>query len=110
MKTLLVVTGAIAASFWISPARASHQNDPLPTIEVAIGDLNLTRVNDQLRLRHRLSRAASVLCKEVDNAMPVASVDPVCYRITLQHAVQQMDWAIAHAESTSALAVAAPRQ
>lgn len=105
MKTLLLATGAIAVSLCMGSAKAGPFDDPLPTFEVRYTDLDLTKVSDQLRLKHRLARAASVLCKEVDNAMPVAPVDPVCYRLTLQTAVQQVDRAVARANSGAVLAL-----
>ena len=108
MKISLIIGAAIASTQWAGPASAAPKNDPWPTQEVRYDDLDLTKVSDQLRFKHRLAWAASVLCKEVDNEMPVPPVDPVCYRMTLQRAVQQMDRAIARAEGGPRLAAAQP--
>ena len=108
MKTLLLAAATIAVSFNMGPAKTAPANDPFPTFDVPYADLDLTKVADQLRLKHRLAGAASVLCKEVDNAQPVAPVDPACYRLTLQAAAQQMHRAIARANGGAVLAAATP--
>lgn len=109
MKMLLMACVATAANLWMEPADAAPKSDPWPTLEIRYGDLDLTKVGDQVRLKYRLTWAASVLCKDLNSAAPVPPVEPICYRMTTQNALQKMDKAIAQAKGGPALAAATPR-
>lgn len=114
MKTIILLATISMAG--ISSATATNAapgppNDPAPTLEIRYTDLDLTRASDQVRLKHRLGWAASVLCAEVEGATPAPSlVNPTCYRASLQDALGQMKRAIAQAEHSTVVASDVPRK
>lgn len=105
VRTMIYTTlTAFAVATVATPAMAN--DDTIPTEEVRIGDLDLSKASGQETMNKRIKLAARKVCQTRIAGTQGRAIETKCIKLALENSKLQMDQAIARADTGNAYKIA----